>query len=179
MTEVRMFYLQQTAAPSATQDAPTREQIREQVHQAIQDAKEAALQARQAQQDARYNRVIVPGVPAVPGVPGTPGTIVVDGRGFNNLIPPQLVDISVAFFAMCAIMVIGWPIARAFGRRLERRSEVASLDPIAVEQLQRIEHAVEAMSIEIERISESQRFMARLQSGTAGDRGMMPIAERR
>jgi hypothetical protein len=33
------------------------------------------------------------------------------------------------------------------------------------EQLQRIEHAVDAMAIEVERISESQRFMTKLQTG--------------
>jgi hypothetical protein len=36
-----------------------------------------------------------------------------------------------------------------------------------MEQLQRIEQAVDAMAIEVERISESQRFMAKLQHDTA------------
>jgi hypothetical protein len=35
------------------------------------------------------------------------------------------------------------------------------------EQLERIEQAVEAMSIEIERISESQRFLTKLQERPA------------
>ena len=180
MAEVRIFYVQQTGAPGANHDVPTREQLREQIRQTIQDAQQAAHDAQQAQHEARSTRIIVPpGMPVPVLAPSTPGAYVPDHYGFNNVIPPQLVDISVAFFAMCAIMVIGWPIARAFGRRLERRGEVATLDPAAAGQLQRIEQAVEAMSIEIERISESQRFMARLQSGSAGDRGMMPSAERR
>jgi multidrug efflux pump subunit AcrA (membrane-fusion protein) len=185
MTETRIFYMQ-TAAPSASQDAATRDQIREQVRQTIHDAQQAAReaqqQAREAQQQAREagrpQQIIVgPRMPDVTVMPGMP--IVVDRNGFNNMIPPQVVDISIGFFVMCAVMVIGWPIARALGRRLERRGEVASLDSATAGQLQRIEQAVEAMSIEIERISESQRFMAKLQSGTAGDRGMMPSAERR
>ena len=69
---------------------------------------------------------------------------------------------------MCAVMVIGWPIARAFGKRIERRAaEPAALNPQMAEQLQRIEQAVDAMSVEIERISESQRYLAKLQSAPA------------
>jgi multidrug efflux pump subunit AcrA (membrane-fusion protein) len=183
MTEIRIFYMQQTATPNANQDAPTRDQIREQVRQTIREAQQAARDARlqaqqQAHEAARSQQIIIgPGGAPLPGMPGMPSTI--DRNGFNNMIPPQAVDISIGFFVMCAVMVIGWPIARALGRRLERRSEVASLDSATAGQLQRIEQAVEAMSIEIERISESQRFMAKLQSGTAADRGMMPTTERR
>jgi hypothetical protein len=97
----------------------------------------------------------------------------------RDVIPPQAVDISIAFFVMCAVIIIGWPLARAFGKRIERRSEgAAALEPGLSSQLQRIEQAVDAMSIEIERISESQRFMAKLQSDTA-QRAVVPSAERR
>lgn len=77
-------------------------------------------------------------------------------------------DIAFGFFIMMAVIIIGWPLARAFGRRLERRGvPSATADPALVDQLQRIEQAVDAMAIEIERISESQRFMAKLQGGAA------------
>jgi hypothetical protein len=96
----------------------------------------------------------------------------------RDMIPPQAVDISIAFFVMCAVIIIGWPLARAFGKRIERRSEgIGALEPTLTNQLQRIEQAVDAMSIEIERISESQRFMAKLQSDSA-QRAAIP-AERR
>ena len=94
-------------------------------------------------------------------------TVVLRPRDMQNMIPPQAVDISIAFFVMIAVMVVGWPIARAFGRRIERRGQVATLDAGTMEQLQRIEQAVDAMAIEVERISESQRFMAKLQHDTA------------
>jgi len=74
------------------------------------------------------------------------------------------VDISIAFFIMCAVIVIGWPLARAFGKRLEHRGDVPAVTSGSSEQLHRIEQAVEAMAIEVERISESQRFQAKLQS---------------
>jgi hypothetical protein len=93
----------------------------------------------------------------------------------SNLIPPQAVDIAYGFFLMCAVMVVGWPLARAFGRRLERRGEApAAIPPALTDQLQRIEQAVDAMSIEVERISESQRFMAKLQSQGGAERMALP-----
>jgi hypothetical protein len=97
----------------------------------------------------------------------------------QDMIPPQAVDISIAFFIMIAVIIIGWPLARAMGRRLERRADAPALpDPAITGQLQRIEQAVEAMSIEIERISESQRFMAKLQNGAA-ERAPLGAGERR
>jgi hypothetical protein len=81
-------------------------------------------------------------------------------------IPPQAVDLAMGFFIMCAVIVIGWPIARALGRRIDRPRTTTPLDSGLGEQLQRIEQAVEAMSIEVERISEAQRFMTKLQTGS-------------
>lgn len=98
----------------------------------------------------------------------------------NDVIPPQAVDISIAFFIMVAVILIGWPLARAMGRRLERRADAPALpDPAMSGQLQRIEQAVEAMSIEIERISESQRFLAKLQNGATPERSALGTGERR
>ena len=84
----------------------------------------------------------------------------------------------IAFFIMIAVMVVGWPIARAFGRRIERRGQVASLDAGTMEQLQRIEQAVDAMAIEVERISEAQRYFTKLQAGQLGEPSALP-GERR
>jgi hypothetical protein len=97
----------------------------------------------------------------------------------NEMIPPQAVDMAMGFFIMLAVIIIGWPLARAFGRRIERKAVVPITDPALAGQLQRIEQAVEAMSIEIERISESQRFMAKLQNGAAPDRSALGVGERR
>ena len=107
---------------------------------------------------------VVP-TPPIPPIPVIP----VDFGPLANVVPPQLVDVAYGFFLMCAVMVIGWPLARAFGRRIERRDTVAALPPGTSEQLQRIEQAVEAMAIEVERISESQRFMARLQKSSTAE----------
>ena len=62
------------------------------------------------------------------------------------------------------IIVLGVPIVRLITRRLEPRPvpprELATIS----DRLERIEAAVEAIAVEVERISEAQRFSARLQS---------------
>ena len=80
-----------------------------------------------------------------------------------NMIPPQAVDIAVAFFFTIAVIAIGVPIARAFARRMDRRSQ-ASTPPELTPRLDRMEQAIEAVAIEVERISEGQRFVTRLLS---------------
>lgn len=82
-------------------------------------------------------------------------------------IPGEAVDIAIGFFVTCAVIIVGWPISRALGRRFERRGATPALQAGVTDQLQRIEQAVEAIAIEVERISESQRFLAKLQEKSA------------
>lgn len=82
---------------------------------------------------------------------------------FRPQIPGEAVDIAIGFFVTCAVIIVGWPIARALGRRFERRGAPLAVEAGVTDQLQRIEQAVEAIAIEVERISESQRFLAKLQ----------------
>lgn len=107
----------------------------------------------------------------------------------TNVIPPQAVDISVAFFAMLAFIIVGLPLARAFGRRMDRKGQSASVDEVAP-RLDRIEQAVEAIAIEVERISEGQRFTTKAIAdlrglpgaagfGSAREAERVPVGERR
>ena len=90
-----------------------------------------------------------------------PPRIIVTG----NSIPPQAEGIAYMFFITVAAVLILRPLMGAFARRLERRPMPAqALPPEAAQQLARIEQTVEAMAIEVERISEGQRFAARLLS---------------
>lgn len=61
-------------------------------------------------------------------------------------------------------IVLGYPIVRLITKWLEPRPvpprELGSINS----RLERIEAAVDAIALEVERISESQRFTARLQS---------------
>lgn len=82
-------------------------------------------------------------------------------------IPGEAVDIAIGFFITCAVIIVGWPISRALGRRFERNVPAPALQGDVPQQLQRIEQAVEAIAIEVERISESQRFLTKVQERSA------------
>ena len=124
------------------------------------------------------HRVIIrDGVP-VPPVPPVPNIEVHTGVP-ENVIPPQAVDLAYGFYAMVAVMVIGWPLARAWGRRLERGGASASLSPVMGEQLQRIEQAVDTMALEVERISEAQRYITKLHAGRVAESAGLPSGEGR
>jgi len=185
------FSLDRVINQAPLSNAELRQQIRSDAQAAAQDARNAAIdaanQARDAANQARdairsaqdaarasgSNGPVIVRVPQPPMPPSFPGAY--PGQpGGDPGIPPQAVDMAIGFFIMCAVIVIGWPIARAFGKRIERRSEVPVVNPAMADQLQRIEQAVDAMSIEIERISESQRFMARLQSEKTPERVGLP-----
>jgi len=128
-------------------------QIRDQVHQQVQEAQRAALEAQRAVGEATAQQ---PGGQTILIPPAPPGQM--------DMLPPQVFDIVLFFFITVAVIIIGLPIARALGRRLDRKPYKQALDPGITSQLQRIENTVESMSIEIERISEAQRYMARLQA---------------
>lgn len=124
------------------------EQAAREARLAAEDAaREARLEAQAAVQEARGQGEAV---------------IVVPPRGGSNDIPREAVMISVAFFVMIAVLVIGLPIVRAFTRRMERTQAAPAIGPEVAAQIQRIEHTVESMAVELERISEAQRFSARL-----------------
>jgi len=80
-------------------------------------------------------------------------------------MPPEAVDISIAFFVTMAIIIIGLPIARAFARRMDRRAAGPAQIPNEVSaRLSQLTQAVDAIALEVERISEGQRFTTRLLS---------------
>ena len=69
--------------------------------------------------------------------------------------------VPLGFFAMVATIAVGAPLARAFARRMERESKV-KIAPEITSRLERIEQAVDSIAIEVERISEGQRFTTKL-----------------
>ncbi len=91
-------------------------------------------------------------------------TITVPPHAFDNAIPQQAVDISIAFFLTMAAIIIGLPLARAFARRMDRRGGPAQVSNEVASQLAHLNQAVDAIALEVERISEGQRFTTRLLS---------------
>ena len=135
--------------------------------------------------------------PAAPGAPATPeaapaptrvvttiprggARLTVEDDGDRTTftlspLPPQMVHLvrgaqQTAFGLMgllAAIIILG-PFARMWARRLEKRSEMKSMEAAGVnaqllqKQLLELQQSVDAMSVEVERISESQRFQSKL-----------------
>jgi hypothetical protein len=62
----------------------------------------------------------------------------------------------------CApIIAIGVPIARAYARRLDATPRTVIPSDVSA-RLERMEHAIDSIAIEVERISEGQRFTTKL-----------------
>lgn len=77
--------------------------------------------------------------------------------------------IPLAGMAMIVTLALGIPLVRAYVRRMERgESTRASLPADVAGRLERIEHAVDAVALEVERIAEGQRFTTKLLSERAG-----------
>ncbi|MCL4215162.1 MAG: hypothetical protein KJZ74_14755 [Gemmatimonadales bacterium] len=71
------------------------------------------------------------------------------------------------FFFTAIVLGLGIPLVRSWVRRKEREPVLGPGDADRDARLARIEHAVEAMAIEVERISEGQRFVTKLLAGRA------------
>jgi hypothetical protein len=139
-------------APPATAGDIGREAraIVRQARVAAQDAKQAAQNAAQSQ-DAPHTATTAP-----------------PPFNSNNIIPPQAVDISLGFFLMVGVCVVGFPIARALGRRIDRKSDAKPVGPDLTPHIRQLQDSVDAMAIELERISEGQRFTAKLLAERSG-----------
>jgi len=117
-------------------------QIREQVRSSITRATQGGGAA------------VVPVPPPTPSPPreftirGPNGEMTTIGMpNSNDIIPQQVVDISIAFFLTMALIIIGLPLARAFARRMDRKSggtaqipsEVTASSAISVRQWTRLQ----------------------------------------
>lgn len=65
--------------------------------------------------------------------------------------------------SMIVVIFIGWPLARAFARRIDRRTELGAVRAADLQpQIRQLQESIDTMAVELERISESQRFQAKL-----------------
>jgi len=71
-------------------------------------------------------------------------------------IPGELIPI--VLFIMMGVTAIGWPIARALARKMDRESLQPKVPPEVMGRLERMELAIDSIAVEVERISEGQRF---------------------
>ena len=134
---------------AGTQRPIDREQFREQLRQTIEDA-------RAAGQEAGRVTVIAPAAPA--GVATTqPPWMPAD-------VPPRAAEVAVSGMIMLAAIIIGFPIARALARRIDRTGLKPKVPAEVTSQLAQLNQSVEAIAVEVERISEGQRFTTKLLS---------------
>ena len=139
------------AQQQAAQEARTAQQ--EAARDAAQAQREAARALRDAQREINAVTSSGQGIPFPPLPPSA------------AQVPEGAVIISVAFFITCAVIAIGLPIARAIARRSDRRDTLApGGDTETRARLERIEQAVDAIAVEVERISEGQRFTTKVLS---------------
>lgn len=127
-------------AQAIPQPRPSREELQK----LIEDAMQAARDAAKAQQ----TEVAPPSVPPFPFQPD-PG------------IPDSVLTLVIVLASLAATTIIFGPLFRALGRRIDRRG-AAAVDPAQITpRLDRIEQAIEAMAVEVERISEGQRYVTK------------------
>jgi hypothetical protein len=151
-----MSYNTPVQSPTARTDADVarivqenvQRQVQRDMEQARREIDQAIREAREAAEGAGRNTTVSVVPPPFPGAPQ---------------VPEGVVTMSVAFFVMCAVIAIGLPIARAFSRRMDRRNATAPVaDTETRARLERIEQAVDAIAVEVERISEGQRFTTKI-----------------
>ena len=160
-----------TTAPATTRQNPTSNR---EVQDAARDLRDAIRSNVQREIDAATAQAATQATRVAPTPPTPRGQITIrrpDGNTVismppfgDNAIPPQAVDISIAFFLTVAAIIIGLPLARAFARRMDRRGATAPIPNEIASQLTHLNQAVDAIALEVERISEGQRFTARLLS---------------
>jgi len=166
---------------------------RDQIRDAIRNANDAVNGAD----------VPVPPIPPAPpsGAGGQPTiviptdggndiTIQVDGRGIHvsqngheavipirDVVPRGAVEISYAIAASIGFIAIGWPMALAFSRWLGRRGaagqQSAQLSAAVQARLDAMDRNIDTVAMEMERVSEGQRFTNKL----LADRGQSPAPE--
>lgn len=91
---------------------------------------------------------------------GVPGAVVPDPPPMRREGPPEEVFVISGLF----IVFVMFPLAIAYARRLWRRGTgaIAAFPAELAERFTRLEQGMDAIAVEVERIGEGQRFMARL-----------------
>ncbi len=87
---------------------------------------------------------------------------------------PEMIGLFVplGFFAMVVAIVVGRPMIKAYATRVENESRRPQVSAEVTTRLERIEQAVDAIAVEVERISEGQRFTTKLLSETKGSHAL-------
>lgn len=152
-----------------TSAARRREELADQLREADPAAR-AGLEARIELLDARILQLEQDIDQAGRQIALAPMNIASSSTGsptmFQGLSSGQMTGISIVF-----IIFVLAPLAMALARLVTRRATRPHVPPVTVEaaqRLERLEQAVDTVAVEVERISEGQRFVTRLLTDAGG-----------
>ena len=78
----------------------------------------------------------------------------------------EILPFAFAFASLAVGASIVVPLARAWAKRLEKRAD-GQIPPEVTSRLERMEQAIDSIAVEVERISEGQRYTTKLLSDKA------------
>ena len=151
----------------------TRDAVSTQLEQTSSTAPERkALQTRLTDVDQRISTVdgmLATNATPIAQAAAIPGAVVEPPRIVRSGPPEEAYIVGTIF-----IFVFFLPLSVAFARRIWRRSAtvVTSFPRELADRLSRMEHAVEATAVEVERIGEGQRFLTKLFTEGEGARAI-------
>jgi hypothetical protein len=76
--------------------------------------------------------------------------------------------VPIVLFSTMPIIAIGFPLARAYAKKIERGGDTARVPSDVSARLERMEQAIDSIAVEVERISEGQRFTTKLLAERSG-----------
>ena len=81
---------------------------------------------------------------------------------------------------MTVVLFIGFPLVIVHARKIWKKdSGTSGSDAMSDHRLERIEQAIDAMAVEVERIAESQRYMTKLLADRGAERVSIPASHSR
>ncbi len=123
----------------------------------------------------------IPDAPApplpLPQIPEGGGRLFIDRQGGRTVVTTSSLPADVLLLAqkaeetafglmgLLAVIIIIGPFARMVARRMERRPEVRTANDNTLglqQQLHQLQQTVDAMTLEMERVGEAQRFQSKL-----------------
>ena len=176
--------IEQAVAPDMRQAQADARQAQADARQAANDARQEAIQAgREGTSVTSITTSVGPGgmtkTITYPDGNGGMSRITIDRNGMQvggdllgsstrsidqRDIPPNVMELMKDLSIAACFILLGVPIIRGFWRWVERRGATPHVQPEVMQRLSAIEQAVDAVAIEVERISEGQRFTTKLLS---------------
>ena len=89
--------------------------------------------------------------------------------------------VAIAGMITSVVIILGIPLVIVHARKIWKRDSATQVTSSGStdHRLERIEQAIDAMAVEVERVAESQRFMTKLLSDRANERVAIPSSQSR